>query len=274
MPIEWWALTNTAVEAAVAADDLHDPAVARCENPRPPNSTGAVMPSTPSSARPSITDRGMSASRSMAAASICDSAKPRTAADGVVDRRPARRRAARDRGRATSPRNSPRNRALANPVARRPGEEQLLGLLHLLGGQGLVVGLGRGPVGRRASTSHGLLRACRSIVGRKCRVFAHVGQLPVATEAAAIGIPHPSPASKQRMRRRTIMIWVSGFSSADMADEVGEARRRPGTGRNCHSAYRPSSRPRPRTPRRGSARRCWLSRPQPRPSRAPGIISP
>ena len=33
MPIEWWALTKTAVDGAVAADDLHDPAVRRLREP-------------------------------------------------------------------------------------------------------------------------------------------------------------------------------------------------------------------------------------------------
>ena len=80
MPIEWWAFTKTAVDEQWPPITSITLQYCDCENPRPPNSRGAVMPRTPIRPRPSITLGGMSASRSMAAASIDDSAKARTSA--------------------------------------------------------------------------------------------------------------------------------------------------------------------------------------------------
>ena len=102
---------------------------------------GAAIPSTPSSARPSITERGMSASRSIAAASMWVSANSRTAATaastvgrsalgqlGIGEERVAAEFAP--------------EQGLGEPALLRPREEQFLRLLELLGPQAPASRLG------------------------------------------------------------------------------------------------------------------------------------
>ncbi len=80
MPMLWWALTKTAVPAQWPPMTSMIFVYACCEKPRPPHSVGAVMPSTPSRPSPATTSGGISALRSMAAASMCSSANFRTSA--------------------------------------------------------------------------------------------------------------------------------------------------------------------------------------------------
>ncbi len=89
---------------AVAADHFHDPAVAHLRKPAAaPFPRQPPCPSTPSSARPSITDRGMSASRSIAAASMCAIGEITHRRHGLLDDRLARLPATRDKGKIASP---------------------------------------------------------------------------------------------------------------------------------------------------------------------------
>ena len=85
MPMLWWALTNTAVDEQwppITSMILQLPC---CEKPRPPTSLGADMPSTPRRAKPKMFSRGMSALRSIAAASSFSSQYLRTSRTAAVD---------------------------------------------------------------------------------------------------------------------------------------------------------------------------------------------
>ena len=84
MPIEWCALTKTAVEAQWPPMSSMILTYICWVNARPPTSVGAVMPRTPSLPSPATTSFGMIASRSMAAASMCSSQYLRTSSSDRV----------------------------------------------------------------------------------------------------------------------------------------------------------------------------------------------
>jgi hypothetical protein len=62
----------------------------------------------------------------------------------------------------------PKSVTVSKTFSRRFGEEQLLGLLHLLGGQGLIIGLGCCTIGSESRHPAASLRSKGQLEGGEC----------------------------------------------------------------------------------------------------------